>query len=52
MSDVKPKGGKRENAGRKSTKEGSGASVYVPSELLPIVREMIDSYKLSKGTNS
>ena len=50
MSETKEgKGGKREGSGRKPTKEGSGASVYVPSELLPLVKEMIDSYKLSKS---
>ena len=50
MSDaVKVKGGKRKGAGRKPTKEGSGESVYVPNDLLLLVREMITEYKSSKS---
>lgn len=49
MSDqVKSKGGARDGAGRKPTKEGSGASVYVPNDLLPMVRDMINEYKKDK----
>ena len=46
---VKVKGGKREGSGRKATKEGSGTSIYVPNDLLPLVREMITDYKSSKS---
>ena len=45
---VKVKGGKREGSGRKATKEGSGSTIYVPNDLLPLIREMITEYKSKK----
>ena len=48
--ESKARGGKRDNAGRKATKEGSGKSIYVPSELIPEIEERIEEYKKFRKT--
>jgi hypothetical protein len=53
MSDNKTgKGGKRENAGRKATKSGSGKSIYIPSDLIQEIEARIQSYKETTKTNN